>query len=316
MQKLSSVVQHPLESGDATIVEAMRAAMAPQKGVVRGKEARGQYDDLMESVQRSDGVTFEADALDGVPGIWVRPVNAPPDEAIVHLHGGWFTLGSAKAYRHLVSQIAARAGVKAFIPDYRLAPENPFPAAVDDVMAVYRALDSRGIRRAAITGDSAGGNLALLLSLAVASGGVRSDTTLVGTAVFSPITDLSLAGASYETRAEADPLFTRSQVAELVNAYLGRADPKNPRASPLYARWAGLAPLRVHVGDAEVLLDDSRRLVERAVAAGVDAALEIWMGMPHGFVGNVRSLKAATQALDAVGTFLMEKLQSAAALGA
>lgn len=200
MQKLSSVVQHPLESGDATIVEGMRAAMAPQKGVGRGKEARGQYDDLMESVPRCDGVTFEADSLDGVPGIWVHPVNAPPDEAIVHLHGGWFTLGSAEAYCHLVSQIAARAGVKAFIPDYRLAPENPFPAAVDDVMAVYRALDSRGIRRVAVTGDSAGGNLALVLSLGVASGDVSSKATHVGTAVLSPITDLSLAGASYETR--------------------------------------------------------------------------------------------------------------------
>jgi monoterpene epsilon-lactone hydrolase len=313
MQKLRTTVEHPLGRGDATIVESMRAATAFQKGVVRGKEVRGQYDALMESVQRSDGVAFEDDTLNRVPGIWVYPVNARPDEAIVHLHGGWFTLGTAKAYRHFVGQIAARAGVKAFIPDYRLAPENPFPAAVEDVMAVYRALDARGIRRVAITGDSAGGNLALVLSLGVARGDVSSKATHVGTAVLSPITDLSLAGASYETRAEVDPLFTRSQVAELVNGYLGEADPKNPRASPLYAKWDGLAPLRIHVGDSEVLLDDSRRLVERAVAAGVDAALDIWMGMPHGFASNVRSLKAAAQALDAIGTFLMEKLGAAAA---
>jgi monoterpene epsilon-lactone hydrolase len=310
----SHVIARPLDPDDGRVIAAMRAALAAQKGVVRSKEARGPYDALMESVRRYDDVTFKADALNGVPGIWVQPADARPGEAIVHVHGGWFSLGSAQGYRHLVSQIAARAGVKAFIPDYRLAPENPFPAAVDDVMAVYRALDSRDIRRVAITGDSAGGNLALVQSVRIAKGEASTKATHVGTVVLSPVTDLSLIGASYKTRAEADPLFTRSQVVELVNAYLGNADPKNPLASPLYATFDGLAPLRIHVGDAEVLLDDSLRLVERAIAAGVDAALDIWMGMPHGFAGNVGSLKAATQVLDLIGTFLAGKLKADAAL--
>jgi len=310
------VVVHPLDPDDGSVIAAMRAAVAPQKGKVRGREGRSPYDGLMESVRRYDNVTFKAEALNGVPGIWVQPANARADEAIVHLHGGWFSLGSAKAYRHLVSQIAARAGVNTFIPDYRLAPENPFPAAVDDVMTVYRALDSRDIRRVAITGDSAGGNLALVQSVRIANGNAHTKATHVGTVVLSPVTDLLLAGDSYETRAETDPLFTRSQVVELVNAYLGKTDPKNPLASPLYATFDGLAPLRVHVGDAEILLDDSRRLVDRAIAAGVDAALDIWMGMPHGFAGNVGSLKAAAQALDIIGKFLAEKLGAAAALNA
>ena len=130
----------------------------------------------------------------------------------------------------------------------------------------------------------------------------------VGVVVFSPITDLALTGESFDTRAEADLYFTKSQAVGLVRSYLGGADPKNPLASPLYADLTGLPPIRIHVGDDEVLLDDSRRYVERAVAAGVDAKLDIWMGMPHGFVTNVGGFDAATQALKASGAFLTERL--------
>ncbi len=122
---------------------------------------------------------------------------------------------------------------------------------------------------------------------------------------------MTLSGATYETRADADPYFTRPQVAELVGSYLGGTDPKQPRASPIYARLSGLAPVRIHVGDDEVLLDDSRRYVDRAIAAGVDARLHIWMGMAHGFAGSVGKLKASAQALDDIGMFLAEKLQEA-----
>ena len=197
------------------------------------------------------------------------------------------------------------------MPDYRLAPEHPFPAAVDDALACYRGMDESGIRRIAITGDSAGGNLALVLASSVAAA-AASNTTLVGAAALSPVTDLTLSGATYETRADADPLFTRPQIAELVRSYVGRADANNPLASPLQGRLAGLPPLRIHVGDDEVLLDDSQRYVERAVAAGVDAQLDVWMGMFHGFVVSIGMLKAATLALDAIGTFLADRLQTAA----
>src|ERR1700722_1435850 len=155
------VVTHPLGPEDAAITAAIRAAARPTKGLLRGIEARGPFDALMEGVLPRDDVTFEADALGGIPGIWAHPANWRPDQAILHLHGGWFNFGSAKAYRHLVGQIAVRAGAKAFIPDYRLAPERPFPAAPDDALACYRALAGSGVRRIAITGDSAGGNLAL-----------------------------------------------------------------------------------------------------------------------------------------------------------
>src|ERR1700726_5044063 len=122
---------HPLDPEDAAITAAMRAMVNSSKGAQPGIEARGQFDALMESVLPRDDVTFEADTLGGVPGLWVQPANSRSGEAIVHLHGGWFTFGSAKAYRHLVGHIAARAGAMAFIPDYRLPPPYPFSAAPD-----------------------------------------------------------------------------------------------------------------------------------------------------------------------------------------
>jgi monoterpene epsilon-lactone hydrolase len=304
------VVTHPLDPEDPAITTALRAMVSSTKGVPRGIEARGQFDALMESVSPHDDVTFEAGTIGGIAGVWVHPAGWRPDEAIVHLHGGWFNFGSAKAYRHLVGHIAARAGARAFIPDYRLAPEHPFPAATDDVLACYRGLAGSGVRRIALTGDSAGGNLALVLASRVTGEAVSTNAALVGVAVLSPVTDLTLAGATYETRADADPFFTRPQVAELVHSYLGSADAKHPLASPLHGQLAGMPPIRIHVGDDEVLLDDSLRYAARAVAATVDARVDVWMGMPHGFPASIGKLKAAALALDAIGTFLVERRQA------
>jgi epsilon-lactone hydrolase len=305
-----SVVEHPLDPDDAAIVGAMRSAAISRKGLLRGIEAREPFDALMESVLPRDDVSFESDIVGGIPGLWVRPVLSRFAESILHLHAGWFSLGSAKAFRHLVGHIAARIKTSAFIPDYRLAPEHPFPAAVDDVLDCYRGLGEMGIRRIALTGDSAGGNLALVLASRVADEGIAAKSKLVGVAALSPVTDLTLSGATYETRAVADPYFTRAQVTELVQSYLGNADAGHPLASPLHGQLAKLPPVRIHVGDDEVLLDDSRRYVEQAIAAGVDARLDVWMGMPHGFAGSIDKLKASTQALDDIGAFLTETLQT------
>jgi monoterpene epsilon-lactone hydrolase len=300
---------HPLDPEDASAIAPMRAAMRAAKGARQETiAARAQFDGFMEFVPPPGDVTFEAGSVGDIPGLWIHPASSRSAEAILHLHGGWFNFGSAKAYRHLVGHIAARAGASAFVPDYRLAPEHPFPAAVDDALACYRGIEESGIRRIAITGDSAGGNLALVLASCVTARTVSAKATLVGAAAVSPVTDLTLSGSTYETRADADPLFTRPQVAELVRSYLGRADANDPLASPLQGRFSGLPPVRIHVGDDEVLLDDSRRYVERAAAAGVDARLEVWMGMHHGFVGSIGMIKASTLALDAIGKFLTEML--------
>src|SRR5438132_2146344 len=277
---------HPLSPEDALGATALRASVAAFKGKLAGTGARGPFDAVMERVAAPPDVTVAADTVGGIPGLWAKPARPRQGAAILHLHGGWFNLGTARAYRNFVGHVAASAGAgaAAFVPDYRLAPEHRFPTAVEDVEACYRGLVDKGINKIAVTGDSAGGDLALVL-LSIASAQARNGGIApVGAVAISPVTDLALTGESFETRAEADPYFTKSQVAGLVASYLGETHPKDPLASPLYGDLSGLPPIRVHVGDDEVLLDDSRRYVERGVAAGVDARLDVWMGMPPGFV--------------------------------
>jgi epsilon-lactone hydrolase len=313
--KDGAVKVHPLDPNDAPITAAIRAMSRAGKGAPPGPEARKQYDGLIGSVMPPENVMFEADTIGGVPGIWTLPHGLRSEETILHFHGGWFTSGSANAYRNLVGHIAARAGVRAFIPDYRLAPEHPFPAAPEDALASYEGLAKKGARRVVLTGDSAGGNLALGLASRIAGGDAHASATLTGVAVMSPVTDLTLSSPTYETRADADPFFTRPQVAALVGTYLGNADPASPPASPLHGRFAGLPPVRIHAGDDEVLLDDSRRYVDKAVSAGVDARVDVWTGMPHGFVISVGKLKAASLSLDAIGGFIAERLAAHSADG-
>ena len=265
----------------------------------------------MGRVVAPDGVTFRPDKIGGIAGWWCEPADAKPGVVILHLHGGWFNWGSAESFRHFVGHIARSARAKAFVPDYRLAPENPFPAAVEDVHACYRGLVEGGTRSIALTGDSAGGNLALVV-LALVSARSSASGAAVGAVVLSPVTDLAMKGASWESRGTADPLFVRDQVEELVGAYLNGRDPEDSAASPLYGNLAGLPPVRVHVGDDEVLLDDSLRYVERAVAAGVDAKVDVWEGMVHGFLGSIGRLGAAAEALQAIGAFLSNRFTASA----
>jgi acetyl esterase/lipase len=295
---------HPVSQQDSVAANGLRGAVAAFKGKLTGTAARGPFDDVMERVVAPADVTFAADTVGGISGFWAKPARSQKGAAIIHVHGGWFNFGSARAYRNLVGHIASSAGADAFIPDYRLAPEHPFPAAVRDVEACYRGLVDKGVKKIAVVGDSAGGNLALVLLSIASAQANKGGRAPVGGVAISPVTDLALTGDSYQTRADADPYFTKSQAAGLVGSYLGRTDPKNPLASPLYGDLRGLPPIRVHVGDDEVLLDDSRRYVERAAQAGVDAKLDVWMGMPHGFVTGIGQFDAARQSLDAVGAFL------------
>ena len=301
---------HTMTPQDRIVMGQMRAMIEPGKGKLRGTPARPLFKAVMDRVAAPDGVTFRPDTIGGVAGWWCEPADAEPGAVILHAHGGWFNWGSAESHRPLVGHIARGARARAFVPDYRLAPENPFPAAVDDVRACYLGLVESGVRSIALSGDSAGGNVALVL-LALITAQASANRAVVGAAVLSPVTDLAMTGASWESRANADPMFVRDQAAELIGAYLDGHDPADTMASPLYGDLAGLPPIRVHVGDDEVLLDDSLRYVERAVAVGVDAKVDVWEGMPHGFVGSVGRLAAATQALDATGAFLSERFAAA-----
>src|SRR5258706_1393101 len=216
---MESFVTHPLDAEDGSTIARITSAARAQKGARWQVEARRQFDAVREGVSPRDDVTFESGTVGDVPGLWVRPASSRSDEAILYLHGGWFCAGSAKAYRHLVGHIAARAGAKTFVPDYRLAPEQPFPAAVHDSLAGYRGMSENGIRRIAVAGDSAGGNLALGLGSSVAADAAAGKAILVGAAGLSPVTDLTLSGLTYETRPEAPPHFPKQQRAEPVHAY-------------------------------------------------------------------------------------------------
>ena len=148
---------HPLSQEDSLAATPLRAGVAAFKGKLAGTAARGPFDDVMERVAAPTDVTFEADTVGGISGWWAKPARPQKGAAIIHVHGGWFNFGSARAYRNFVGHIASSAGADAFIPDYRLAPEHPFPAAVTDVEACYRGLVDKGIDKIAVVGDSAGG---------------------------------------------------------------------------------------------------------------------------------------------------------------
>ena len=154
---------HPVTPEDSRAMDAIRSMVEPNKGKLQGIDARAPFDAIMSAVAAPRGVTYRADVVGGIPGWWCIPLGAQSNQTILHLHGGWFNWGSAEAYRHLVGHIARSAGAEAFVPDYRLAPEHPFPAALNDIVECYSALIANGSKRIAITGDSAGGNLALVL---------------------------------------------------------------------------------------------------------------------------------------------------------
>ena len=295
---------HPVTPEDKAGMAGMRTMVEPNKGKMQGTAGRGPFDAIMMRVAQPEGISYRQETIGGVSGWWCEPTGALPSATILHLHGGWFNWGSAGAFRHLVGHIACSAGAAAFVPDYRLAPEHPFPAANEDAEACYAALAADGTRRIVLTGDSAGGNLALVLLSRTAV----SANPPMGAAVLSPVTDLAMTAPSWETRAVADPYFTRSQAEALIGSYLGHGDAFHPSASPLFGELTGLPPIRVHVGDDEVLLDDARRYVERAVVASVDATLDVWEGMPHGFLGGIGRFAAASQALAEIGAFLFARL--------
>ena len=300
MKTSENVVVHPLTSADAKARESLRSILAPHKGEVRGIAARAAFDAILRQTPPAKNVDYVLDTIGEVPGIWCRPAD-PTDRTILWLHGGWFVGGSADAYRNLVGQFVGRSGAAAFIPDYRLAPEHPYPAAVEDVRATYTGLFERSLGDVVLGGDSAGGSLALELLHWV----VRSEFQARPKAaiLLSPITDLMLSGASWESRDAADLLFTKEQAREFIALYLGDADPSLP-FSPLTQDLRGFPPLRIDVGDDEVLLDDSVRLARRAQEAGVDVRLDVWQGMLHGFPAALGTFEAANGALDEIAGFI------------
>lgn len=299
---------HPLAIEDAAVLAAMRQALAPHKGEAFGPAARPTFDDMLAVTPAADDVLVEAGTVGGIPGVWCRPKGAQSGVQALYIHGGGYMLGSAKGFTNFAGQIAARVGAQTFVPDYRLAPEHQFPAAIEDVVAAYRGLVDDCAERIVVVGDSAGGGLTLALLAIVASDKQVGTRQPVGAAVMSPWADLALTGASLQSRAEADPIFTRDVLQVFADAYLRGHDAHDPKASPIYADLANLPPIRIDVGNDEILLDDAVRFADRARAAGGDIALSIWEGMPHVFQSSLGRLAAAEQSLEAIGAFLRQCL--------
>ncbi len=225
------------------------------------------------------GLSVADDVIGGVRGEWLRPAAGAPIGNLLYLHGGGYFACSPQTHRPITTSFA-RNGLNVFVPAYRLAPEHPFPAAIDDAVAVYRGLLARGLPPAtiAIGGDSAGGGLALALLLSLRDAG---DPLPACAMLFSPWTDLAGTGDSLRTNHARDAMFPGIGMERAAAPYLNGVDPRNPLASPLYAELGGLPPLMIHVGSYEILLDDSRRLVAKALAAGTQASLKTWPVVPH-----------------------------------
>jgi acetyl esterase/lipase len=302
------VINHPMHPPDRKTMAEMRRMVAPMKGSVTGPAAREMLDELMEKTPAAAGVTYEKAEVGGVPGWWCRPKDAVAEAAILYFHGGAYVAGSARSFQHFVGQVAVRAKLAAFVPEYSLAPEHPFPEAINEARAAYRGLAEQGVTKIALAGDSAGGGLALaLLSRVTAKSRDGSTLRPIGAAVMSPWTDLTLSGSSMETRAEADPLLTKNSLASAARLYLGSYNPRDPCASPLYGHLAELPPVKIHVGDDEILLDDSLRYGERLEREGGTIQVHSWEGMIHVFPSNVEVLHAARVALDDIGAFLQQQ---------
>ena len=239
--------------------------------------------------------------LGGVPGEWVEG-QRHNGIVLLYLHGGGYFGCSAETHRPVTAGFALQ-GFRVYAPDYRLAPENRFPAAVDDAVAVYRALLSEGhaAQSIVVAGESAGGGLTLSLMLALRAAGVPLPASA---ALFSPWTDLAATGDSVRTNANRCAMFSGTDVAPTARYYLGNTDPRNPLASPLYADLSGLPPLLIHVGADEVLLDDSTRLAERARAAGVPVELKIWPVVPHAWQVAPHLIPEGRQSIQEAAKFL------------
>ena len=243
------------------------------------------------------GVVASDEDVAGIPGEWLRPAVGGASTTMLYLHGGGYFACSPQTHRPVTGAFA-KSGLSVFTPDYRLAPEHPFPAAVEDAVAAYRGLLASGVSASAlaIAGDSAGGGLALAVLLTLHDAG---DALPAACVLFSPWTDLAGTGDSLRANSKRDAMFHGEGIHRAAQPYLAGTDPRHPLASPLYASLKGLPPTLIHVGSDEVLLDDSRRLAERAHAAGVDVTLRTWPVVPHvwqlfGLPESARSLSEAT----------------------
>ena len=285
----------------------LRGAGVPAEQSV--DEMREAFATLMSSMPVPDGVHVQDTSLGGRPALQVVTTGAAAAGTILYLHGGSHVVGSPRTALGLTAGLVVRTGAAAVSLDYRLAPEHPFPADVEDVVAAYRELLEQGHAPASIAfaGDSAGGGLTVTGALAARAAGLPMPAAIVA---FSPGVDATRSGASMVTKAQADPLLDRASLDRLSSLYVAGHDRRDPLLSPVVsADLAGLPPLLIQVGTNELLLDDARRLAQRAADAEVDVVLDITARVPHVFPSFTGILDEAGEALDRAALFLRQRLR-------
>lgn len=288
-------------------IAQLRAMLAARPRPPELAERRKRLDALGGQFGLPPDIAVEAAEVGGMRAEWTAAPGADAARVLLYLHGGGYVSGSTASHRHMVAEAGRQAGIRTLALDYRLAPEDPFPAAVEDAIAGYRHLLDIGIlpARIAIGGDSAGGGLTLALLLSLR----EKRLPLPGCAwLVSPWIDLEQTGATMTTLASVDPMIQGPYLGEIARAYLNGADPRDPLASPLHADLRGLPPMLVQVGAAEVLLDDAVRLAGLAGAADVAVTLEVWPEMIHVWHLFHPMLGAGRRALASAGRFLREGL--------
>ena len=290
-----------------TISDMLRARQQEALEDISFTESRAMFEQMTSAFPVPEGIKSTPVDAGGIPAEWITARGSGDEQTIYWLHGGGYCIGSINTHRGLLARISAASRARAFAIDYRLAPEDPFPAAVEDAVSGYLWLLSTGVDPAQmiIGGDSAGGGLAAATLVALKEDGKPLPAAAV---CISPWTDLALTGESLRSKAEADPMITNDGITRVRDAYVGDADPNDPLVSPIYANLSGLPPLLIQVGENEVLLDDSTRLAERAEAAGVDVTLEVWPEMIHVWHFFAAMLPEGQQAIDRIGEWVRERL--------
>lgn len=270
-------------------------------------EARAAFEQLLEGMPPPDGASFTQTSLGGVPALECHHGGETGRGTLLYFHGGAYIAGSAQGYRGLPAALGRAAGMAALAVDYRLAPEAPFPAAVEDSVAAYLALPESGAAadRIILAGDSAGGGLAVSTLLSLRDGGHPLPAAAI---LLSPWADLACEGGSIGSKAALDPCLTPAGLRASASHYLGGADAKHPLASPIHADLSGLPPLLIQVGSSEILLDDAVRLAAAAGAAGSFARLEIWPEMFHVWQSFAFMLPEGAAAIADAAAFIHSRL--------
>jgi len=293
---------------DDSEIDAIRALLSSKPRPVGWVQRRQRLDEVGSIWPVADYVNLELVDLDGVPGEWSIAPGSDATRVLIFFHGGGYCSGSILSHRRMVTEAGRAAGTRTLAVGYRLAPEHPFPAALDDALTVWRYVRNQGVaaKHIAIGGDSAGGGLtvALINRLRNAREELPGCARLV-----SPWTDLTMSGETLTTKDAIDPIIHKGYLGELADAYLpAETDRKDPQISPLYADLKGLPPTLIQVGSAETLLADATRFAAAAGAADVPVTLEIWPHMIHAWHLWIAHLEPGRRALANAGSFIRECL--------